>query len=83
MRESIEMVGRCVMHDNKCTNLSARIIVNKSTNLSDRIIVNTGMRTRRSKQIWMEAIKKDTLMLHVTENMTLNRKELYGRKRFM
>jgi len=39
---------------------------------SDRIINNGAMRTRgRSKLTWMVAIKKDMMMLNVTDKMTL------------
>ena len=46
------------------------------------IINNVTMRSReRPKRIWMEAIKKDMLILHVTSEMILSRAEWM--KRFM
>jgi len=40
---------------------------------NDRIIINGIMRTKvRFKQTWLGAIKKDMLMFHVIEDMTLN-----------
>ena len=43
---------------------------------NDRIIVNEVVRTRgRPKQAWMKAIKKNMLMIHASEKMTLNRNE--------
>ena len=55
------------------------MLINATKRKGDMIIVNGAIKTReRLKRTWMEAIKKDMLMLHVIEDMAFTK--LNGRE---